>query len=221
MQPSLNTRGLLTAEVVNEPDQPISVLCRASPHHSNLEDTSIPEMQPQEKISLDDIAQEIRSHTLDVTSALTITNPYNSRGTREYQDSFLQQCLHLMNQSAYYVRYLLACHKYRWSSCLFISSDYSRLQRRLHGVRQRFLQSGSMDSDPEETAAVEAFRSLACLAHTRAGTDPSRFKKYLKLPGRLGIYEIVGRISRMYKVMKGKYSCVCMLPGLLISWSAK
>ncbi|PBK92449.1 hypothetical protein ARMGADRAFT_1080526 [Armillaria gallica] len=61
-----------------------------------------------------------------------------------------------------------------------------------------------MDSDLEETAAVEACRSLACLTHTRAGTDPSRFKKYLKLPGRLGIYEIVGRISRMYKVMKVK-----------------
>ncbi|SJL08575.1 uncharacterized protein ARMOST_11941 [Armillaria ostoyae] len=61
-----------------------------------------------------------------------------------------------------------------------------------------------MGSDPEETAAIEALQSLACLTHTRAGTDLSRFKKYLKLPGRLGVYEIVGRISRMYKVMKVK-----------------
>ncbi|PBK92410.1 hypothetical protein ARMGADRAFT_1030716 [Armillaria gallica] len=78
------------------------------------------------------------------------------------------------------------------------------LQRRLHGVRQRFLQSKIMILDSEETDAVDALRSLACLTHTRVGIDPSRFKQYFKLPGRLGVYEIVGRISHMYKVVKVK-----------------
>ncbi|KAK0236665.1 hypothetical protein EDD85DRAFT_834359 [Armillaria nabsnona] len=95
-------------------------------------------------------------------------------------------------------------HQHQWSSCFLISSNYCRLQRHLHGVRQRFLQSKSMVLDSEETDAVEALRSLACLTRTRAGIDPSRFKQYFKLPGRLGVYEIVGRISRMYKVVKVK-----------------
>lgn len=70
MQSRLDPGGLLTAEVVNEPDQPISVLCRASPHHSNLGDICVSDIQVQGKNPLHDNAQESSSPILDVTSAL-------------------------------------------------------------------------------------------------------------------------------------------------------
>ncbi|SJL08603.1 uncharacterized protein ARMOST_11970 [Armillaria ostoyae] len=233
MTSTLPNLGLLIAEVVTEPDWPVSGLSRFNDIAQELQIHALDDLHTinltmgssSEDLQCDanwkqylriqcrDTYTALASSLHNIALALKITNPYHSRGPREYRDPFLQQCHLLMKQSAYHVRCFLACHghQHQWSSCFLISSNYCRLQRRLHGVRQRFLQSKFMVLDSDATDAVEAFRSLAGLTCTRAGIDPSRFKQYFKLPGRLGVYEIVGRISRMYKVVKVKPKVACKL----------
>ncbi|KAK0462989.1 uncharacterized protein EV420DRAFT_1147754 [Desarmillaria tabescens] len=213
MPSSLNPPGVLGAEVI---DWLASKL-----FHTNLEDSGSPDMQLQEKNSVDDIAQELQSHALDddfsdhlipsygdldITNATTASSsevfpcganertptPIRHRDAYTVLSSFLDNLTSVLKSSIpYYPRGALVCFD-------------NKPQQRLRGVSQSFLQSKPTVSDSEETDAVKACRSLACLIHTRTGIDPSRSKKFIKLPGRLGVYEIVGRISCMYKVIKVK-----------------